>query len=223
MILLTCQNSTEPPPPPVTLLQGSVYSVETGNIITNHPTYIFWNDSLITTTDVNGNYSISDIIEGTYNLLCSSINYRDTIEQVQVIDGETTNHNFYLTTDSSIGLILGEFQDVTLFNQAVIDSPEILTWTAQEIYEEVTGATLQAKFLGYDVPDRIVYLDGDDLSTSDGYGQYLLFLQTGTYSFRGTCEGYYQEVTKTFKVLPGTNYLNFFLPRVLITKRSNFN
>ena len=212
LIFLNCENSTEPKEA-TGMIAGSVRSVLLRDLAIIHPAYIFLADSLLATTDEHGDYLISSIEEGMYPLTCSALNYRDSTEQVGVLGRKTVIHNFYLTPDSSIGRVYGEFQDVTLYNQGLETNPSMADWDAKRIFDDVTGATVQAKTFGYEVPDREVFLGDSLLAISDAFGQYWFKIQCGTYPITGSCEWYYDRGRVT-RVLPDTPiYVNFFLHR----------
>jgi hypothetical protein len=214
LFFATCKNSTGPKVVNGTI-KGMIKNVVTGAVLVNHPAYIFIDDSLYTTTDKNGNYSISGVREGSYSLLCSSLFYLDSTSQVHVRGGKTVACNFALTPDSTMGRVYGEFEDVTLFNESLKNDSSLASWDARRIWMETTGATIQMKTLEYDVPDRNVFLGDSLLATTDGFGQFWFNLQAGTYCIRGTCEGY-QDATQVIKVLPGTRiYSNIYLRRVV--------
>ncbi len=204
------KNSTEPP----LLTPGSVSGIVRcgGNVV--HSAYIFWGDSLLTTTDSQGAYHVDNVEPADYLLTASALFCGDTTLSVQVKSGSTTTLDFTLSPDSSIGRVYGEFQDDSLFQQRVLQDAGLASMTEKEICDGGTGATLQAKTLGYYIPDRTVSLGDSLLAYSDGYGQYWLKLPTGTYPLTGACEGY-KSRTRVVTVPPndGRVYLNFFLPR----------
>jgi len=214
---IKCDNATEPKEIRGTVT-GAVKNVLPGDGSIIHPAYIFLEDSLIATTNESGEYAIYSIEQGSYLLICSSLGYRDTTTQVQVVGGKTVTHDFYLTPDSSTGRIYGEFQDMTLFNNNLETNPSMAEWDDEQIFASVTGATIQAKTLMYDVPDRKVFLGDSLLAITDGFGQYWIEIQCGTYCITGTCEGY-KDAMQVIKVLPDTRvYVNFFLYREAAAK-----
>ena len=213
LIIIKCNKNPNEPKPTNGAIEGNVKSVLPGNSSAIHPAYIFNENRLLTTTDEAGNYSIAAIEEGTYQLTCSALNYRDSTEQVRVPGGKTVTYDFSLTPDSSIGRVYGEFEDVTLYNQGLQTNPAMASWDSKKIFDDVTGATVQAKTLGYEIPDRKVFLGDSLLAISDGFGQYWFKIQCGIYPITGYCEGYH-DTTLVIKVLPDTKvYANFFLHR----------
>ena len=214
---IKCDNTTEPKQTKG-IVKGTVKNVLGGNALGIHSAYIFINDSLVAKTDESGKYLIASIEEASYFLTCSALDFRDTTMQVNVIGGKTVTRDFFLTPDSTTGKVFGEFQDLVLFNDSLQTNPSLKFWDARDIFDGVTGATLQSKTLLYEVPDRTVLLDDSILAVSDGFGQFWFEMQCGTYCLKGCCEGY-QEATQVIKVLPNTrNYVNFFLDRAVVTR-----
>ena len=116
------------------------------------------------------------------------------------------------------GTVLGEFQDETLWNQRLQEDSTLAEWSEKQICDAATGATLQSKTLGYLVSDRVVSSQDSTLTTSDAWGQYGIIIDSGTYSLTGSCEGY-ESITHVVNVLPDSIiYVNFILPRQVITK-----
>ena len=184
---------------------------DSGAII--YPAYIIYEDTLLAKTNESGEYLISSLEEGTYTLICSALNFLDTIEQVKVVGGETVTHNFSLQSDNTTGIIVGEFQDLVIFNDSLQTNPGLAEWDEKQIFDAATGATIQMKWLHYHLGDREVYLGDDLLGISDAFGQYGFYIQCGTYCFTGRCEGY-KSKTHIVTILPDTKtYLNFFLDR----------
>jgi hypothetical protein len=214
---MKCDNATEPKEIRGTVT-GTVKKILSGDGSIIHQAYIFLEDSLVATTNESGEYTISSIEQGSYFLICSSLGYRDTTTQVQVVGGKTVTHDFYLIPDSSTGKIYGEFQDMTLFNNNLETNPSLVDWDAKQIFSDITGATIQAKTLMYDVPERKVLLGDSLLAITDSFGQYWVEIQCGTYCLKGCCEGY-KDATQVIKVLPDTRvYVNFFLYREAAAK-----
>ena len=177
------------------------------------PAFIINGDTLLAKTNESGEYEITSLEEGTYKLICSALNFRDTIEYIEVGGGETVMHDFSLQTDSTMGRLLGEFQDGLIFKDSLQTNPELANWDEKQIFDVATGATIQMIWLQYPVGDREVYLGEDLLGKSDAFGQYAFKIQSGTYCFKGKCEGYVSK-THIVKILPDTKfYLNFVLER----------
>ena len=143
--LIHCDKPTEPKP-----TIGQVAGLVTSRLSTDvkiHPAYIFMADSLVATTDANGEFTLADLDAGRYDFKCSALNYRDSSAMVIVTGGKTSQLLFALPPDSSVGRVYVEFQDNTLFQQALQDNPDMAGWNAEELFDGVTGATLQSKTL----------------------------------------------------------------------------
>ncbi len=194
-------------------LKGVVKELKQNSEAAIHPAYIIYGDTLLATTNESGEYLISSLGEDTYTLICSALNFRDTIEQVKVVGGETVTNNFLLQPDYTTGRLVGEFQDMLIFNDSLETNPGLAEWDGKQIFDASTGATIQMKWLNYPVGNREVYLGDDLLGISDAWGQYGFNIQCGTYCFTGKCEGY-KSKTHIVTILPDTKiYLNFFLER----------
>lgn len=178
-----------------------------------YPAYIFHNDSLLATTNELGEYTISSLEEGSYNLTCSALNYSDLMQQVTVEGGKTVTQNFALQSDDSRGILLGEFQDLSVFNDSLSSNPALAEWDDQQVYTAATGATIQAKWFPGFTGTRVIYLGNDSIGYADAWGQYAAVIQCGTYSFTGTCDGYKSKTHVVTIVKDTKTYLNFILER----------
>ena len=141
------------------------------------------------------------------------MDFRDSVQQVKVVGGETVTHNFSLQPDNSKGILVGEFQDLKVFNDSLISNPELAEWDEKKICDASTGATIQAKWFPDFNGTRVVYLGDNSLDTSGAFGQYAFVIQSGTYSFTGTCDGYKSKTHVVTILLNMKTYLNFFLER----------
>ena len=193
------------------ILKGRVKVFGTESATAIYPAFIIHEDSLLTMTDMEGNYQVS-IEEGEYSLVCSAINFSDTILQIKVNGGEVVR-DFLIKPDDKMGFLVGEFQDMKIYRDSLVTKPELSQWDAKKVYDAATGATLQYKWLKVDIADREVFVGDSLFGKSDAFGQYALFLQCGTYPITGKCDGY-QSKRKVIKVEPASKaYLNFFLER----------
>jgi hypothetical protein len=208
LFLMRCSTSTGPAP-----TTGSIKGVVKIDLPSNKAAfaYLFIGDSLMAATDQLGNYSIPVLPEGSYSLICSASACHDTAEQVLIFAGQTTLHDFFLTPDSSTGRVYGEFHDTALFAQSLATHPGMINWSGKEIFEGVTGATIQSKTLQRQAPERRVFCGDSLLAVSDDFGQYWLEMPSGACLLKGACEGY-GEAAKVVRVLPNDRvYVNFFL------------
>jgi hypothetical protein len=218
LVWMGCRHSTE-----LIWTEGSVQGtvrclLPGGGASAVHPAFIFWGDSLLATTDPHGSYLINDLEIGRYDLLGSALYCGDTTLAVQVQGGQTVTLDFNLRSDSTTGLVVGEFQDAFLFQQRLLEDSALANWSEQQICDAATGATLQSKTLEYLVPDRFVLLEDSAMATADVWGQYGCFIPSGTYPLVGSCEGY-KSVMHVVKVLPDSRvYLNFILHREVSAK-----
>ena len=112
------------------------------------------------------------------------------------------------------GLLYGEFHDGVLFKQAAAADPEISEWDDAELWENASGATLQAKTFGHEVPEASVWLDGKMLAAADGFGQFWIELAAGEYALTGKCEGYSDQTLNVSIESGKKTYVNFILDPV---------
>lgn len=208
MFCMQCSTSTEPKAT-TGAVKGVVKAISPEAAV--YPAYLFIGDSLYATTDPSGNYTIPALPEGDILLICSASAYHDAAESALIVAGQTITHDFFLTPDSSTGRVYGEFHDTALFARSLETQPEMITWDAKEIFEGVTGATIQSKTLRRQAPERQIFCGDSLLAVSDDFGQFWLEMPSGACELKGVCEGY-GEVTKIVRVLPDARvYINFFL------------
>ena len=210
--LLICCKDKENPVLTTTSLHISIRSKAGNNPIGK--AFIFLNDSLYGKTDSKGIYVLDSISPGSYSLTCSVINFRDTTLEIHITSGNTTQLNFSLVKDTSFGKVFGEFQDVALFEQKAIDKPVIKTWDEKQVYDWTTGATMyKISYPNPFITPRTVSLEDSIISVSDGFGQYYLKIQCGTYLITGACDGYTSS-SKIIKVRKDAyTYANFYLEK----------
>lgn len=211
-VVLSCKKSTEPE---VTTgsVQGIVKSLAQEGSTVIPSASVFENGTLLARSNDSGKYTVTDMEAGSHNLTCSALNYRDTTVQVLIEKGKTVVQDFYLKPQTATGRITGEFQDLHLLDILKTTDPSLADWGPQEVYDGVTGATLQAKTLGRDVPDRTVSISDSIWAYTDGWAQFRIILPAGTHVLTGSCEGY-RSVTQTVTVEPDArHYVNFLLPR----------
>jgi hypothetical protein len=209
-LLIGCKDKEEPLP------THGYLNVTVKSLSDNKPvgkSYIFLNDSLYGKTNESGVYLNDSVKPGNYTLTCSAINLRDTSLTITINVGVKTRLSFLLTVDSTLGMVLGEFQDLTVFRQKAITKPQIIKWDEKQVHDGVTGATIYKITYPDPIPPRTVSLDDSTLAVSDGFGQYWFKIQSGTYLIKGACNGY-SDASRLIKVLPGSkNYFNFYLEK----------
>lgn len=177
------------------------------------PAYIFNNDELIATTDNQGNYEITTIEAGNFTIKCSAVGYADAKSSITIREGKLTTLDFNLIADETNGRVYGEFHDSTLFSQQLAVNPSMLEWNSKELFDGISGATLQEKTLNHEVPERKVKIGNCQVACSDGFGQYWFTVQCGTYPLNGSCDGY-NEKQQIIVVKPNDRlYVNFVLEK----------
>lgn len=211
LVLLQILNGCKEEMEPITgtNVQGTVKNAKDESI---YPAYIILEDSLLATTDELGKFQVSSLESGTYTLLFSSINFADKSITVDVKEGQITNTDIVLTADETVGWLIGEFQDESLFEENVTLDPEKANWTAKEICDGYSGATIQTRKLS-GVPESTIYIGDQLIATADDYGLFGFELQCGTYPFTGSCMGY-RDTTVIIKVEPDSDvYYHFLLSK----------
>lgn len=211
LLLVFCnrREATEPKETSITI-QGTVRNFQGMGI---YPAYLIVQDRLLSKTNAQGEYAFTWSTKGSsLTLVCSALNYRDTTAEISCQEASPIRLDFVLTPDNTLGHVYGEFQDQGLFNQAMETNPSLNDWDPKQMFDASTGATMQIKTFGDSLPPQYVYLEDSLLATSDAWGQFHFRLQCGTYPLRATCEGY-QDTTQIVKILPGSNYVIFFLSK----------
>jgi len=110
--------------------------------------------------------------------------------------------------------VYGEFQDSVLFEKALAENPEMKTWSDKQLWDGLTGATLQAKTFDGEAPGECtVWLDEKILAYADGFGQFWFKIKPGVYTFAAKCPGYAPVSLKVELFAGERKYINFILPR----------
>ncbi len=111
--------------------------------------------------------------------------------------------------------VYGEFQDQEMYNASLEGNPAMKDWTDKQLFDGLSGATMQLKTFGIDLPPCMVLLGDEILGYADGFGQFWISLAPGTYTLTGRCEGY-KEVEIELKVKAGEKYyINFIMPEAV--------
>jgi len=177
------------------------------------PAFVIEAKNWLSVTDDSGAFQADSLNTGNLWITFSAINYRDTTMEVLIEEGKTTRLTVLLTPDTEKSRLYGEVQDMTLFEEAIQNEPEIANWDDKEMFDGVTGATLQKKWLHYDIPTIFIYLEDSLVTGCDAFAQFWCELQCGTYPLTSVCEGY-RSVTEIVTVKPDQkNYSNFFMDR----------
>lgn len=187
------------------VLSGNITSVS-GELI--YPVYIFENNSLLAIRKDSNQYSL-ELKPGPHEITFSALAYKDARIST-AIDGDNSL-NITLEDNNETGRIYGEFQDSLLFQQKISENNELSSWTALEIMDGVSGATLMEDNVGSDFQQAQLFLGDSLLTYGDVYGQYWIEIQCGTYPITGVCAGFTSK-TKLVQVLPDTKvYMNYYL------------
>ena len=192
-----------------TLIQGSVLSMEGHKQV--HPAFLIIGNELLASTREDGSFEIDSHEPGLYSMICSSLGFRDTLIQIEVKEGTVTMLDFFLTTDDSRGRIYGELHDQSLYDAQLTKNPSMASWNGKELFDGVSGATIQTMTFGYDLPSAEIYIGDSLIALTDGFGQYWVDLQSGTYPLRVSMPGY-RDTTQIIQVEPDSHiFANFIL------------
>lgn len=109
--------------------------------------------------------------------------------------------------------IYGEFQDMEQYKASLEGNPALKDWTDKQLFDGLSGATMQFKTFGIDLPPCIVLHGEEILGYADGFGQFWISLAPGTYTLTGRCEGY-KDTEIELTVQAGEKYyINFIMPK----------
>lgn len=111
------------------------------------------------------------------------------------------------------GKIYGEFQDKSLYEKSLKANPEMKTWTDQELWDGLSGATMQTKDFGEGLPECTVWLGKEQVATADSFGQFWVRLPAGTYTLTGKCAGYRDTSVTVTVEAGGKAWVNFVMPK----------
>jgi hypothetical protein len=194
-----------------TVLLGTVKNMLDDETV--HPAFLILGNELLSTIDESGTYEITSLDPGIYSLVCSAINYADKTMQVELKEGHVVTYDFLLSPDSSEGRVYGELHDQTLYDEQLIVNPSLADWNAKELFDGVSGATLQTMTFGLDLPTSEIYIGDSLFSVTDGFGQYWFDVQPGTYPLRVSSIAY-RDTMQIVKVeKDGRVYTNFILSK----------
>lgn len=189
-------------------IKGKVKSSTQDAVI--HPAYIIHDQEHMATTDEDGSYEITTLEEGIYTLVCSALNYGDQTMQLIIEKGAIVSQDFLLTPDEQTGTVYGELHDQVLYDEQLISNPGMADWTGKELFDGVSGATIQKKSFP-DLPPGDIYIGDSLFFSTDEYGQYWSDIQHGTYPIRVTLSGY-GESMQILRIVPDSSvFANFIL------------
>ncbi len=179
-----------------------------------YPAYIIYDKQLIASASEGGTYKITSLEGGTYTMTCSAIGFSDQSMQVLIENGKATGHDFLLTPDETESLVMGELHDQVLYQQQLVDNPSMANWTDQELFDGVSGATIQGKNFDFDVHPASIYIGDSLFAKTDDYGQYLFEVQIGTYPITVVSEGWRDSLQIKEVVYDSyAVFANYILPR----------
>lgn len=207
MVLLCC--SCEEKNQSWTLITGSVLSMEDHKQV--HSAFLISDNELLASTRDDGSFEIDSQDPGMYSILCSSLGFKDTLIQIEVKEGALTELDFFLNTDDSRGRVYGELHDQFLYNEQLARDPSMADWNGEELFDGLSGATLQTVTFGYDLPSAEIFIGDSLIALTDGFGQYWVDLQSGTYPLRVSMPGYRDSI-QIIQVEPDSHiFANFIL------------
>ena len=119
--------------------------------------------------------------------------------------------DFFLTADDSKGRLYGELHDQTLYDAGLIKNPSMTGRNGKDLFDGVSGATIQTMTFGYDLPAAEVYIGDSLIALTDGFGQFWSDIQTGTYPFRVSMPGWDDQIQVIKVPLDSRIFANFIL------------
>lgn len=198
--------------PAQTTLSGSVKNSVNDKLI--YPAYIIYERQLLTTTREDGSFEITSLEGGTYSMVCSALGYSDQAMQVVVENGKKVNTDFLLTPDDTQSFVMGELHDQLLYQEGLIDNPSMAEWTDQQLFDGVSGATIQGKNFEIEVYPASIFIGDSLFAETDDYGQYEFTVQMGTYPISVVIQGWRDSTQiKEVKYNAYADFANFILIR----------
>ena len=208
LLLGACTEKTEPTQ---TTLSGMVKNSLNEAVI--HPAYIIYDQQLLATTKEDGTYEITSLEGGTYSMVCSALGYSDQPMQVVIENGKTISNDFLLTPDDTQGGVIGELHDQVLYQERLMNNPSMAEWTDKELFDGVSGATIQGKNFDFDVYPASIYIGDSLFAKTDDYGQFWFDMQIGTYPITVVSEGWRDSIQITGVKHDSLVFANFILNR----------
>ena len=189
-------------------IRGSVVSMKEHEQLS---AFMILGEELKAETGADGSYEIDSLEPGRYELLVSSLNYKDTLVGIELKEGYSEEILVLLEEDESGGRVYGELHDRALYDAELIRNPEMADWTGKNLFDGVSGATIQTITFGNDLPAAEIFIGDSLIAFTDGFGQYWSDIQSGTYPLRVSLPGY-EESIQLVRVLPDSFiYANFIL------------
>jgi len=191
-----------------TVLLGTIKSKVENRAI--FPAFLILGDELLATSDESGDYKITSLAPGEYTLVCSAINFDDESIVIEIEKGKIISSDFLMSPGNSVGSVYGELHDQGLYDEQLMADPSMAAWTDEELYDGVSGATIQTMTFGHDLPSSEVYIGDSLFSLTDGFGQYWFDVQAGTYPLRISSPGY-KDTMQIIKVGSDTEVFGNFI------------
>jgi len=210
LLCCSCEENTQA----WTLIQGSVLNIEDQKEV--YPSFLFLGEKLLLSTGEKGTFEIDSLEPGLYSFLCSSMGFSDTLIQIEVKEGAITELDFFLRADDSKGRVYGELHDQSLYNEQLNENPSMSGWNEEELFDGVSGATIQTMTFGYDLPAAEIYIGDSLLTLTDGFGQYWTDIQSGTYPIRVSMPGWEDQIHVVNVEAGYRAFCNFILPQQTI-------
>jgi hypothetical protein len=205
--LFLCSSCEEEYPDETTLL-GTVANILDDEPV--HPAFLILGDELLASSDENGVFELTSFEPGVYSILCSAIGFHDETIIIEVKEGKITHNDFHLTPGNRKGSVYGELHDQSIYKERLIADPSMANWSDGELFDGVSGATIQTMTFGYDLPPSELYIGDSLFSLTDGFGQYWFEVQAGTYPLSISSPGY-RDSTMIIKVEPDTSIFGNFI------------
>jgi len=136
-----------------------------------------------------------------------------SVLNIEVKVGAVTVHDFFLTPDDPRGRVYGELHDQALYEAQLSKNPSMADWNGKELFDGVSGATIQTMTFVYDLPSGEIYMGDSLIAMADGFGQYWVDLQAGTYPLRVSMPGWEDHI-QVVMVPPNSDiFANFILSK----------
>lgn len=168
-------------------LAGEVYDEETEDLLPGISVWIERADTLVasTSTDELGKYALSGITAGYYDVIAGSAAfYNDTVEGVEIVEGNLTIQDFILTP------IKGDLEGVVKDLDADTVLPGATVWIEQDDVEIASAVTDEDGY--YLIPD----------------------IRVGFYDVIVSIEGFVNDTVEGVEIVDGTVTVDFGLTPV---------
>jgi len=165
-------------------LAGEVFDADTEDLLPGISVWIEQDETVISSgsTDGQGYYSLSGIPAGFYDAIAGSDGfYNDTVEGVQIVEGNLTVQDFILTP------ITGMLEGVVIDLEADTSLPGAIVWIEQEEIEIASDTTDEEGY--YSIPG----------------------IRLGVYDVIASIEGFVNDTIENVEILEGDQTVDFAL------------